>query len=322
MALSNASYLPDEKDCAETWRQQRWPNGVACVKCGSTQVQCRTENYRQHLCRYSCQVCGHWFNDLSQTKLEASKVSLSRWIYLMRELDKGRPVTQIAAEIEVTYKTALRIAHLVREGLYDHRSDDPPLSGQVEGDDIHLKAGQQGYKCQHRPARQRALKQRGRGTYHGDRPLICLWTQRGSQRMVIEMVKEATKRSLLRLALKHITPGSRIDTDSWRGYNWLKSLYDHRSVKHSECYVKDGVHCNTAEAEWSIFKPWWATFRGTAKRHVYLYLAQYEFKRNRRHLSGLSRLETMISYLYAFLSWLLAPIRFSPSSHLCAIFYR
>ena len=58
------------------------------------------------------------------------------------------------------------------------------------------------------------------------------------------MIKEATKRSLLRLAIKHITPGSRIDTDSWRGYNWLKPLYDHRSVKHSECYVKDEVHCN------------------------------------------------------------------------------
>lgn len=160
-------------------------------------------------------------------------------------------------------------AAVVREGLYEHRSDDPPLSGQVEGDDIHLKAGQQGYQCRHRPARKRALK--------------------------------------------HITPGSRIDTDSWRGYNWLKPLYDHRSVKHSECYVKDGVHCNTAEAEWSLFKPWWATFRGVAKRHLYLYLAQYEFKRNRRHQSALSRLETMIGYLYAYLFWLFALLRFAPS---------
>jgi len=39
----------------------------------------------------------------------------------MHELDKGRPVGQIAEEIEVTYKTALRMAKVVREALYEHR---------------------------------------------------------------------------------------------------------------------------------------------------------------------------------------------------------
>jgi transposase-like protein len=300
MALSNASFLPDAKDCAETWREQRWPEGVVCVRCGSDQVQCRTEQYRQQLCRYKCQRCGHWFNDLSGTPLAYSKVSLNRWVYLMRELDKGRAVTQIAPEIEVTYKTALRMAHLVREGLY-HQAEAPFLAGEVEGDDIHLKAGQQGRPCQHRVARQRGLKQRGRGTYQGDRPLICLWTQRGSPQLVIEMVKDAGKRTLLGSALKHIKQGSRVDTDSWRGYNSLDPCYEHRTVKHSETYVQDGVHCNTAEAEWSIFKPWWATYRGVAKRHIYLYLAQYQFRRNRRQLSAIERLEAMIGFIYAFL---------------------
>lgn len=96
MSLSEASFLPDGKDCAETWREQRWSEGVRCVRCGSDQVQCRTERYRAHLCRYQCQACGKWFNDLSDTPLEYSKVSLNRWIYLMRELDKGRSVAAIA----------------------------------------------------------------------------------------------------------------------------------------------------------------------------------------------------------------------------------
>jgi transposase-like protein len=300
MALSNASFLPSAQDCAETWRAQRWPEGVECVACSSKQVQCRTEQYRDHLCRYKCQACGKWFNDLSGTPLGYSKVSLNRWVYLMRELDKGQPVTRIAADMEVTYKTALQMAHTVREVLYEQ--DKPPfLSGEVEGDDIHLKAGQQGHPCEHREARQRGLKQRGRGTYAGDRPLICLWTQRGSPKMVIEMVKDASQRSLVRSALRHIDPGSRVDTDSWRGYNILGHCYDHRQVKHAETYVQDGVHCNTAEGEWSVFKPWWATFRGVAKRHIYLYLAPYQFRRNRRHLTALDRLEEMIGFIYAYL---------------------
>ena len=326
MALSNASFLPDEKDCAESWRAQRWSDGVQCVACGSRQVESRTEQYRGHLCRYHCQDCDRWFNDLSGTVLEYSKVSLNRWVYMMRELDKGRPVSQIGTEIEVSYKTALRMAHLIRQGLYRHRSNQPPLSGEVEGDDIHLKGGQQGYKCEHRPARKRALKQRGRGTYRGDRPLICLWVQRHSPKMVIEMVADASKRSLFRLAYKHVEPGSRIDTDSWKGYNLLGQLYDHHTVKHSECYVDNGVHCNTAEAEWSIFKPWWTTFRGVAKRHIHLYLAQYQFRRNRRQRSSLARLEEMIGILFRFVSLIL--LRFVPPSflsrqlHPCAIFYR
>lgn len=321
MSLSNASFLPDGKDCAETWREQRWPAGVRCVSCGSDQVQCRTERYRAHLCRYQCQACGKWFNDLSDTPLEYSKVSLNRWIYLMRELDKGRSVAAIAPEIAVTYKTALRMAQVVREQLYDHRPQEP-LSGEVEGDDIHLKGGRQGQPCEQRPARQRGLKQRGRGTYQGDRPLICLWTQRHSPKMIIEMHTDASKQTLFRAAYRHITPGSRVDTDSWRGYNSLDQVYDHRSVNHSERYVHEGVHCNTAEAEWSIFKPWWATFRGVAKRHIYLYLAQYEFWRNRRHLSALARLEAMIGFLWSFFGSRLFLLFPSPFSLRRAISYR
>ena len=136
------------------------------------------------------------------------------------------------------------------------------------------------------------------------------------------MLPDASKHSLFRSAAKHIRPDSRVDTDSWRGYNWLEYQYDHRTVKHSECYVKDGVHCNTAEAEWSIFKPWWATFRGVAKRHIYLYLAQYEFQRNRRDWSAIERLEELIGFLYRFLYWFLFSSVQSPFFPLRAISFR
>lgn len=143
MALTNASFLPNEADCAETWRAQRWPRGVRCVYCGSANVGCRSRRYRGCLCRYCCRDCRWWFNNLTGTELEYSKVSLSRWVYLMRELDKGRPVAPIAEEIEVTSKTALRMAGVVRRLLYLHRFWEP-LEGEVEGDDIHVKGGPAG----------------------------------------------------------------------------------------------------------------------------------------------------------------------------------
>jgi transposase-like protein len=148
--LINASFLPNEADCAETWRAQRWPNGVWCMYCRSTNVECQSRRYRGYLCRYCCRDCRRWFNDLTGTELEYCKVNLSRWVYLMRELDKGRPVAPITKEIEVTYKTALRMAGVVRRLLYLHRIREP-LEGEVERDDIHLKGSQQGRKCRHFP---------------------------------------------------------------------------------------------------------------------------------------------------------------------------
>ena len=140
------------------------------------------------------------------------------------------------------------------------------------------------------------------------------------------MLPDAGKRTLFHSAARRIALGSRVDTDSWHGYSLLGRLYDHRPVKHSEGYVKNGVHCNPAEAEWSVFRPWWVRFRGVAKRHIYLYLAQYEYWRNRRHWTPLERLEEMIGFLFAFLqkvatalSSVLAPL---PSLELCAVSYR
>lgn len=63
--LSNESFIPDERECAETLRQIRWADGITCVGCGSFHVKCRTEIYRGHYCRYECLDCGRWFNDLS-----------------------------------------------------------------------------------------------------------------------------------------------------------------------------------------------------------------------------------------------------------------
>ena len=94
-----------------------------------------------------------------------------------------------------------------------------------------------------------------------------------------------------------------MDTDTWGGYRLLGEVYQHRSVKHSEEYVsEEGAHCNTAESEWSIFKPWWRRFRGIAKRYLHLYLSHHSFRRtyrdrSRRDRSRIERTQAMIGFL-------------------------
>jgi transposase-like protein len=294
--LTNESFMPSEAECAETLREIRWSNGVTCVECGSKDVKCRTTAYRKHYHRYECKACGRWFNDYSETIFEYSKVPLRYWFYTICEVDKGQPATDIAESIPFSYQATLNMVHAIQESIYQG-SVVEKLNGEVEVDDIHLKTGQQGLECQGREPRERGLKARGRGRYETDRPLLVVWVERDNSRLALELCRDAGARTLTTKTLKNVEPNSRIDSDTWRGYNWLDEQYDHHTVKHSERYVaEDGAHCNTAEAEWSVFRTWWRTFRGVAKRYAYRYLATYAYQRNQRDASSIKRLHKVISF--------------------------
>jgi len=330
MALSETSFLPDEEDCAETWRTLRWPDGPQCVECGSMDVAVQDWDYLSSLRRYQCRRCGRWFNDRSGTFLESSKVRLPTWIYVLREMDKGRSINDIAKDLPHTYKTVHGMAQAMREAIYRRREEWlQPLAGEVEADDVHLTLGQQGRTLRAeeeesgaegsgaeksgeesseegsepesegcRAPRARGLSKRGRGSWEGDRPPAVLWVERGGSGCVIELQPDVTQRTLVRSALRHVEPGSKVDTDDFSGYGLLGEAYDHCSVDHEDTYVSDeGTHCNTAEAEWSIFKPWWRGFRGVAKRHAYRYLSEYSFRRSHRSDSRQTRLRRMIALL-------------------------
>jgi len=202
--------------------------------------------------------------------LEASNVSLQRWVYFAREMDKGRAAEPIGEEIGVTRKTARRMAKTIRQALHAQRDEWlPKLSGEVETDDVHVKGGQQGRDVIEqkggRAARTRGLSERGRGTYAGNRPLVVSWLERGGQGRVFEL---------------------------------------RRSAGHSEEYVsEEGAHCNTAEGEWSLSKPWWRRFRGIAKRYLYLYLSHHSFRRTYRDRSRIERIQAMIGFLMLGVFW-------------------
>lgn len=324
MALSEESFLPDAEDCAETWRELRWPDGPECVECGSSDVAVQDWDYLSSLRRYQCRECRRWFNDRSGTFLESSKVRLPVWVYVLREMDKERSINSIAKDLSHTYKTVHRVATTMREAIYQRREEwHEVLTGKVEADDVHLTLGQQGRTLRSdetrsdetnhetnqsegsepelkgsREPRERGLSERGRGSWSGDRPPAVLWVERGGSGRVLELQPDVRKRTLVRSALRNVELGSRIDTDDFSSYRLLEAVYDHRSVDHEETYVsEEGIHCNTAEGEWSIFKPWWRGFRGVAKRHAYQYLSEYSFRRSHRSDSRQKRLRRMVALL-------------------------
>ena len=77
-------------------------------------------------------------------------------------------------------------------------------------------------------------------------------------------------------------------TDDYHGYRKMPPVYDHKSIKHSEKrYVrKDGdlkVHTNTVESKFSLLKRGIiGTFHQVSKKHLPLYLAEFDHRFNRR----------------------------------------
>ena len=56
------------------------------------------------------------------------------------------------------------------------------------------------------------------------------------------------------------------------------------------------MHVNRAEALWSLWRPFMATFRGVAQRNLPAYARIFQFRRNHRHLNAFGRLCLITSF--------------------------
>jgi transposase-like protein len=77
----NIKHLVADVRCYQTVRALRWPDGVACPSCESTQVIKRgfddTEPARQ---RYECYDCSKRFDDLTDTMFAGHHQPLKVWV--------------------------------------------------------------------------------------------------------------------------------------------------------------------------------------------------------------------------------------------------
>ena len=94
-----------------------------------------------HTCKsrpsYSCDTCGLHVHPTAGTIFHKSATSLHLWFYAMYLMTSTRcavSAKHIERELGVTYKTAWRMANLIRNDLMD-QGGEPPLSGEVEADE-------------------------------------------------------------------------------------------------------------------------------------------------------------------------------------------
>ena len=130
--------FPSEEACDVFLIARRWPNGVTCPRCGSTNVYpLQTMKFK-----WECPDCregnAYRFSHLVGTIFENSATSLQLWfyaLYLMTSTRCGVSAKHLERELGVTYKTAWRMASKIRE-LLAQESD--VFDGTVEVDEMYV----------------------------------------------------------------------------------------------------------------------------------------------------------------------------------------
>ena len=128
--------FPDEKSAERWWIANRWPDGVACPECGSTNVQERASRKPQP---YRCRDCRYDFSAKTGSVMQGSPLGFRTWviaIYLLTTSIKGTSSMKLHRDLKVTQKTAWFLAHRIRETWAE--SGSVPFTGPVEADETYI----------------------------------------------------------------------------------------------------------------------------------------------------------------------------------------
>ena len=108
----DAVELPDRDDCLMALRRQRWPAGVTCPRCRSSNT-IRKGTTSKGARRYLCHGCGRKFNDLTGTLFAGHQLSIPEMIYILRRADQTA-IAPIARMLGRSYKPVLEFVHEAR----------------------------------------------------------------------------------------------------------------------------------------------------------------------------------------------------------------
>ena len=111
----NIKNLIEDVQCYQTVRELRWPGGIACPSCASTQVIKRgfddTEPARQ---RYECHDCNRRFDDLTDTICAGHHQPLKVWILCLYFMGLNLSNEQIAHELSINESDAYQMTSVLR----------------------------------------------------------------------------------------------------------------------------------------------------------------------------------------------------------------
>lgn len=260
--------------------QLRWPNGVCCPRCGSTEVkaiptrrtwECKSVHPKR---QFSVKV---------GTIFEDSPLPLAKWlatIWLIANAKNGVSSYEVHRAIGVTQKTAWFMLQRIRLAMQTGTFEK--LKGTVEVDETYIGGLA---KNMHASRKKRA----GIAAGPTGKSVVVGLLERGGTIKAVH-VANPKHSTLVPLVKENVEFGSEVHTDALRSYDRLSQDYIHEVIDHAEAYVRDNVHTNGLENFWSLLK---RTLKGTYVSvdpvHLFRYLDEQVFRYNNRKIDDAGR---------------------------------
>ncbi len=268
---------------AEAWFvEARWPNGIACPRCGSLSVLVGAKHKTMP---FRCRDCRKRFSPRTGTALEASNIGFQAWIiaiYLLATNLKGVSSMKIHRDLEISQKSAWFLLHRLRKAW---EKDGSPFAGPIEADEAHF-----GGKRRNMPKAKRAQLE-GRGPV-GKTAVVGV-KDRATKRVSAKVVEDTTSESLQGFVQENIQAGAKVYTDEATAYDGFPNR---ESVKHSVGeYVRGKVHTNGIESFWSMLKRGYhGTYHKMSPEHLQRYVTEFSGRHNMREMGTLDQMQGIV----------------------------
>jgi transposase-like protein len=268
--------FPTDDACLDwLWRNRYSYDGVhaRCPKCIKDTEFARYATTQQRQ-SWTCTTCGHHLHPTAGTIFHKSSTSLHLWfyaMYLMTSTRCGISAKQLERELGVTYKTAWRMAYLIRTRLMTQGTEPMPHGEPIEIDETYYGPRVDNFEPRAGEGKPKAIVF-GMVQRHG--------------RVAVTTVPNAKRATLFENIEERILPRSTIFTDELATYEGLGARgYHHRRIRHMErIYVSGDVHTNTIEGFWSLVKRGLdGVFHSVSTKHLQGYLNEYAWRYNQRH---------------------------------------
>jgi len=240
-----------------------------CPKCSNNKVWSLKDG------RYRCAKCRNTFTD-PRHRIGLSKAKLRT---VVQEFLLEHSTNIILSRVAISKYMLLKVLTLLRVAMTQDIPDS--FDGVVEVDETYL-GGQWKNK---RLSVRRKLPQAKRGRGTPKKAVFGILCRKG--KVWADLIDSVEAKHLQPRILKQVKKGSTVFSDTWRGYTGIAAKgYVHRLVKHSrESYVTNGNHINGLEGFWGYLKRKLAAKGGIRHSRLHLYLGEYVWRYNHRHLN-------------------------------------